>query len=229
MDGEMRIAAQAAPLRHEIENRLRGAIMAGRFRAGERLIERELCEMLGVSRPSLREALRQLEAEELVTIIPHRGPVVSAVGVAEAQSIFEVRAMLEGLAARLFAEKATDADIASLRRAYDDLVAAAQGRAAVSLIEAKTKFYAVLLDGCGNAVARRTLTQLHNRITLLRATSLSREGRVHVSVQEVGRIVEAIARRDPAAAWDATIEHIDHAAAAAVATLRNHESAQGEA
>jgi DNA-binding GntR family transcriptional regulator len=229
MDGEMRIAAQAAPLRHEIENRLRGAIMAGRFRAGERLIERELCEMLCVSRPSLREALRQLEAEELVTIIPHRGPVVSAVSIGEARSIFEVRAMLEGLAARLFAEKATDTEIASLRQAYDELVAAAAGCASISLIEAKTKFYAVLLDGCGNAVVRRTLTQLHNRITLLRATSLSREGRIHTSIREVGLIVDAIARRDSNAAWDATIEHIDHAAAAAVATLRDHENAQREA
>src|SRR5215813_3992360 len=119
MANDMQIAVLAAPLRREIENRLRAAIVGGRFKPGERLIERELCEMLGVSRPSLREALRQLEAEELVTILPNRGPIVAALTVVEAEQLYDVRAMLEGLAARRFAETASDADIAALRQALD--------------------------------------------------------------------------------------------------------------
>ncbi|MEI9803979.1 MAG: GntR family transcriptional regulator [Pseudolabrys sp.] len=112
MKGEFEILATAAPLRTEIEIRLRSAITQGRFHAGERLIERELCEMLGVSRPSLREALRQLEAEELVTLVPNRGPVVSEIGIDEARDIYEIRATLEGLVARLFVRNASDAEVA---------------------------------------------------------------------------------------------------------------------
>jgi DNA-binding GntR family transcriptional regulator len=81
MTNDMHISPSVAPLRREIEMRLRAAIIDGRFKPGDRLIEREMCELLGVSRASLREALRQLEAEELVTIVPHRGPVVSALTV----------------------------------------------------------------------------------------------------------------------------------------------------
>ena len=99
MADELYIAPATAPLRREIETRLRTAIVAGRFKPGDRLIEREMCELLGVSRASLREALRQLEAEELVKIVPHRGPVVSDVTVEEAEQLYDVRAMLEGLAA----------------------------------------------------------------------------------------------------------------------------------
>ena len=117
MANELYIAPSVAPLRREIETRLRTAIVAGRFKPGDRLIEREMCELLGVSRASLREALRQLEAEELVKIVPHRGPVVSEVTVEEAEQLYDVRAMLEGLAARRFAETASDEDIAfSARR-----------------------------------------------------------------------------------------------------------------
>ena len=82
MKHEMAIMPVVAPLRREIESRLRAAITQGRFHSGERLIERELCEMLGVSRPSLREALRHLEAEELVTLRPNRGPAVAEITIA---------------------------------------------------------------------------------------------------------------------------------------------------
>src|ERR1700761_7225303 len=130
MTAELEILTLAAPLRREIETRLRSAITGGRFQTGERLVERELCEMLGVSRPSLREALRQLEAEELVTLVPNRGPIVSEVSIDEAREIYEVRAMLEGLAARLFVRRASNADIAALRKALHELKKAASGQSA---------------------------------------------------------------------------------------------------
>src|SRR5689334_11856309 len=96
----------AAPIREQIEQQLRQAITSGHFRPGDRLIERELCTLFGVSRASLREALRQLEGDGLLTNIPHKGLVVATMTKEQAFDVYQVRAVLEGLAGRLFAEQA---------------------------------------------------------------------------------------------------------------------------
>ena len=224
----MQISFAAAPLRREIETRLRAAIVDGRFKPGDRLIEREMCKLLGVSRASLREALRQLEAEELVTIVPHRGPVVSEITVEEAEQLYDVRAMLEGLAARRFAETASDEDIAVLRQALKAFADVVRGKSSVPLLTAKAGFYEALLERCGNRIAGRILTQLNNRVGLLRSTSMSQKGRIRHTLAEVTRIVEAIERRDPAGAWQATVEHVTRAAEVALKVLRQqHEKNPG--
>ena len=217
----MAIMPLAAPLRREIETRLRAAITQGRFHAGERLIERELCEMLGVSRPSLREALRHLEAEELVTLRPNRGPAVAEITIAEAREIYEIRAILEGFAARLFTRRASDAEVEKLRRAERELRKAEGGGAAVHLLDRKNKFYEVLLSGCGNRVVQRVLSQLHNRIRLLRAEILA--GRTKAAFAEIDRIVEAIERRDENSACLASVEHIERAAKVAICSLEQRQ------
>jgi len=219
MPDELHIAAAAAPLRREIELRLRAAIVDGRFKPGERLIERELCGLLGVSRASLREALRQLEAEELVTIVPNRGPIVAEVTIDEARQLYEVRAMLEGLAARRFAQVASDDDIAELRAALNRFAAVVKGKSTQSLTDAKAGLYDVLLDRCGNRIALRTLTKLNNRVGQLRATSMSQKGRIRKTLAEVTLIVDAIERRDAAGAWDATVAHVTKAAEVAIGVL----------
>ena len=84
----LQISKQPATLRLIVEGRLRSAISAGDFKPGQRLIERELCELTGVGRTSIREALRQLEAEGLITNIPHRGPSVSTISAEEAQQLY---------------------------------------------------------------------------------------------------------------------------------------------
>ena len=180
----MQISFAAAPLRREIETRLRAAIVDERFKPGDRLIEREMCKLLGVSRASLREALRQLEAEELVTIVPHRGPVVSEITVEEAEQLYDVRAMLEGLAARRFAETASDEDIAVLRQALRAFADVVRGKSSVPLLTAKAGFYEVLLERCGNRIAGRILTQLNNRVGLLRSTSMSQKGRIRTRLRK---------------------------------------------
>lgn len=221
MTGELEILALAAPLRREIETRLRSAITQGRFQTGDRLIERELCEMLGVSRPSLREALRQLEAEELVTLVPNRGPVVAEITIGEAREIYEIRATLEGLAARLFVRNASDADIAELRKALRELKNAETGKSSELLLDLKNNFYRILLNGCGNRVMARILTQMHNRIRLLRATTLA--GRTKAALVEIGKIVAAIERRDEDAACLASMDHIERAGQWAISALQRRQ------
>lgn len=223
------IRIDRAPLRREIEKRLRSAILDGVFRPGDRLVERELIDQLGVSRPSLREAMRQLQAEELICGGPSGTQVVARVSPADAEHIYEVRALLEALAARRFAAQAPDGEVQALRRAFNDFKELARGKAKgnAALLRAKTAFYQVLLRGCGNPVVERMLTLLHNRVSLLRATSMAREGRLKETVAEVERIVVAIEKHDSDLAWTTTFEHVRNAATAALEVMRKREEGNG--
>lgn len=223
MKDDLEILPLAAPLRREIETRLRSAITQGRFHAGERLIERELCETLGVSRPSLREALRQLEAEQLVTLRPNRGPVVAEITLEEAAEIYEMRATMEGLAARLFTRRATPEEVQNLRQTVRDLKRAENASSSGLLLDRKNKFYAVLLNGCRNRVIQRVLSQLHNRIRLLRAETLA--GRTKAALVEIEKIIKAVEARDEEVAYLAGAAHIERAAHYALAALQKHQQA----
>src|SRR4029079_6585742 len=107
----------AAPRREQVSALLRREIVSMRLQPGQRLVERELIERIGVSRTTVREALRELAAEGLVTTIPQKGAIVAVPSWRAAGERYEVRALLEGAAAREFAERATDAQVAALRGA----------------------------------------------------------------------------------------------------------------
>jgi DNA-binding GntR family transcriptional regulator len=111
----------AAPVREQVLDQLRQAIVEMRLKPEQRLVERELIEQTGVSRTTVREVLRQLAAEGLVTTIPHKGTVVASPSVERAAELYEVRAVLEGMAARQFAERATDVHLRALRRAFEGI------------------------------------------------------------------------------------------------------------
>ncbi|MBI5071074.1 MAG: GntR family transcriptional regulator [Deltaproteobacteria bacterium] len=214
---DMQVVREAATLRLRVEEKLREAIASGRFRPGTRLIERELCTLLGVGRTSVREALRQLEAEGLIVTVPHRGPTVASITVEEARQLYEVRAALEGFAGRGCAEHATPEQVTRLARAVDAVeVAARKGR---GLVESKTAFYDALLEACGNGVVRQLLRVIHNRVTLLRATSMAQAGRLPESLAELRAIQQRIAARDPAGAEAACVKHIRNAARVALEVL----------
>jgi DNA-binding GntR family transcriptional regulator len=210
-------------VRAMVENQLRNAIMSGELPPGTHLADRALCDRFGVSRGIVREAIRLMEAEGLVTVVPHRGPFVAFLTAAEAVQIYEVRAALEALAGQGFAERASDEERAELRQVYESLAAidAAVGQSA--LLECKRKFYAVLLRGCRNVYAGRMLALLLNRNTQLRATSLSEPGRLPNSIRELRRIVEAIEQRDGEGAAAACRDHVRAAAAVALRVLRERE------
>ncbi|MBK8018082.1 MAG: GntR family transcriptional regulator [Betaproteobacteria bacterium] len=164
---------------------LRKAIASGHFKPGEKLVERELCEMMGVSRPSIREALRRLEAEGLLWIVPHRGPMVATIGVEEARQIYAVRALLEGFAAQEFARYASEDQIAALKEALSLLERSARSGKSVELSEAKARFYETILAGCRNEIVSSVLSGLHNRVNVLRMTSMSQKDRLPRSLKEI--------------------------------------------
>jgi len=222
----LRVSTEAAPRRREVEEKLRSAIVTGQFEPGRRLVEREICALLQVSRTSIREALRQLEAEGLVKVLPYRGPVVSTLNADEAEQIYRVREVLEGLAGQGFVDHSTADQQERLNEAYKQMALAIRSKKIAQLLSLKESFYGVLLEGCGNIYAREMLVQLNNRIRLLRATSLSDPKRPPKTIQEMRRIIEAINSGDRQAAWTACVEHVRSAAVTALAVLRNSDEAQ---
>jgi GntR family transcriptional regulator, trigonelline degradation regulator len=210
----------AAPLREQVLDLLRQAIVEHRLKPGQRLIERELVEQIGVSRTTIREVLRQLAAEGLVATIPQRGAVVAVPTEEEARELYEVRGALESLAARRFVEHASDSQVLALRAAFEqiaEVMSAGDETDVRQMIEAKDHFYDVLLKGSGNRAIHSILSGLTARVSLLRATSMSRPGRATQSVDEIRAIVEAIEARDGEAAARATQHHVQMAARAGLA------------
>jgi DNA-binding GntR family transcriptional regulator len=199
-----------------VAQKLREAIMSGTFKPGQRLVERELCEMTGVSRPSIREALRLLEADGMVNTVPHRGPVVSTISLEEARQLYDARAVLEGFAGRECARLRDPAVVRRMGDALTRLKAAFTKADMVAVLEAKTDFYAALIGGCQNAFIERMLKPLHDRITLLRITSMSQPKRVNKSLREVTAIWRAIQSGDEDLAERCCVDHIKAAAVAAL-------------
>ena len=201
------------PVHLQVANLLRNEISSRLRQPGERLIEREICEATGFSRPAVREALRVLESEGLVMSSLSRGTRVATLTWLEARDIYEVRGQLESLAARLFTERATTEEKRMLRKAVRAIERAKDDSGAI--LDAKEMFYRVLLDGAGNDVLTSTLASLNLRVRYLRASSLSVRGRPAQSLSEIKVLLEAIEGGDAEAASAACLIHVSNAAEAA--------------
>jgi GntR family transcriptional regulator, trigonelline degradation regulator len=201
------------PVRDQVVRTLRTAIAEIRLRPGQVLSERELCEATGSGRSSVREAIRRLEAEGLLTTVPGRGTIVTPLSMEEARQIFDARAVLEGLAGRLFATNATKADLAAFRRAVR-----ARERAAAPSADPAERFaamracHAAHLQGSHHAVVESLLEALNLRIGYLMALSAERlPARWTESVAELKDMLAAFESRDPDASEAACIRHVMHA------------------
>ena len=221
----MRVSKDRETLREKTADRLREAILNHYFAPGDRLIERKLCELTGVSRTSVREALRQLESEGLIDTIPNRGPVVASLTFEDAQNIYEVREALEGLAARLFVERASEEDVRELARAEEHLSMTTRKGDVHGATKALDAFYRVLFEGSGNPVAASLTRTLLARMHYLRATTIHRESEKELQAQlkNFRRIVTAVKKRDAKAASDACVRQVRHAAARAKQILSTHD------
>lgn len=203
----------------QVAGNLRNAILAGVFRPGERLVEADLCQRLGVSRPSLREALRSLAAEKLIEIVPNRGPLVPVITWEQADEIYEVRILLEGAAAAALAKRAKAEDLRKLRAALTDFIAADNRSDAAGRLGAASQFYDAILNGSGNSVIHDILRGLHARVTFLRARSMATPGRAKESAREMKAILNTIAAGDAKAARKAATVHVENARDAARASF----------
>ena len=214
------IGRVAAPLRDQVLNVVRQGILDFQLRPGQRLIERELMEQLGVSRATVREVVARLASEGLVTSIPQRGAIVTVLTVREAADIYEMRVALEALAVRHFVERASSEQVRELRAAFEVLAGIQDdGEGNLARLRAKDEFYKVLLAGASSAPLTQTLTGLQGRVPLLRHTSLSVSGRAEATVHEIRAIVEAIEAGDAEVAAAACAKHVRNAAATGLARM----------
>lgn len=216
-DLSSQVARVAAPLRAQVLDLLRREIVELRLKPGQRLIERDLVARIGVSRTTVREALRELAAEGLVTTIPQKGTIVAMPSEKEVSELYEVRALLEGAVARQFCENATDEHVRQLRSAFEALEACGDDPAVQ--IQAGDRIYEVLYEGAGNETIRSILGSLQARVAVLRMLTMSTAGRPRESIEEIRAIVEAAERRDSQEAAEVAADHVRKAAE----TLRRHK------
>ena len=220
---ELRVAVQS--VQQQAAEKLRAAILAGLFKPGDRLVEADLCAQLGVSRPSVREALRSLEAEGLVNIVPNRGPQIPVLTWDQAEEIYQVRALLEGEAAALCAKRGTRDHVDGMRMALAAFEKAVRQDDGAGRLSATAEFYRIMQKGAGNSLIDSLLQRLMARINFLRAQSMSRAGRAKFSLREMRAIFQAIAKGDGKAARKAAELHVRNAAAAARDTFEASNTA----
>jgi DNA-binding GntR family transcriptional regulator len=212
----VKVTHVAAPVRAQAVEAIRSEIISGELAPGQKLVERELCERLGVSRNTLREACRQLEAEGFLVIPPHRGPTVARLSDREALAVYEVREALECFAVRLFVERATDDLMALLKDTVRKLESAHRSKDVSRMLETKNRFYEVLYSGADNHVLYEQARLLNGRLAQLRARSLSHGGRPLVSIKEIKGVLAKIVERDADEASALWRRHIRNAAATAL-------------
>jgi Transcriptional regulators len=220
----------AAPLRERVSNVLRQAILDFELKPGQRLVERELIDRLQVSRATIRESLRELEAEGMVVVIPQRGAMVAKLSPTEQADLYEARVAIESLVVRHFVERATDDHIARLAETIAELRRSTEaGRPIRELLAIKAQMYEVLIEGANSPVLTNLLSSLQARVSVLRATSLSQPDRPMQAVHELESMAEAIARRDKAAAVHHCAEHVQNAAKTGMTALNRATRAAEDA
>jgi len=207
---------EAAPLRNKIITALRRAVETGILEPGRRLVEKDLCAQLNVSRTSLREALRQLQAEGILTDTAGRGLAVVQVSREDAENVYRVRGVIEALVVGQFIEKATEEDRADLHKEAETLKAAYRSGEPERIVAAKRKFIDHVCSGAGNPIALDLLNKLTLLTSPLRRLSVARKARQKQSVFEIDTIMAAIESRDIAAAKAAAEHHVLNSAVSAL-------------
>lgn len=220
----MRVVHTPAPVRIQAVEAIRDEIISGRLPAGARLIERDLTERLGVSRNTLREAYRQLEAEGFLDIRPHRGPVVASLEPTRAMELYEVREAIECMAVKLFTLRASQAQVTELEQAFTAFADAVRHADVANIVAVKDLFYDRLYAGAGNKELHAQARTMYGRLAGLRLQSLSSAGRPAESLTEIRQVIDTIASRDAVGAEELWREHIHHAASAALNALRDRQA-----
>jgi len=222
---KLRVDRSQDTIHSKTVNVLRAAILEGSFRPGERLVERVLCETTGVGRSSIREALRQLEAEHLIEYTPHKGPFVVSITVEDLQEIYEMREAVEGLAVRLFTERASDDVVAQLPQIVDRYDEAMRHQEIETILKITDEFFSVLFDGAENKLVSYYSNILHAKIRFVRMTTTYRQtdAQKNKYIQTFRDIANAIQSRDVDLAVAASRRHVQHAASVAISAFQKQD------
>jgi DNA-binding GntR family transcriptional regulator len=212
------------PLRELVLEALREAILNGTLQPRERLMEIQLAEELGVSRTPIREALRKLELEGFIIMIPRKGAYVADFSLRDLEDTFEVRKSLEGLAAELCAERATEEEIVEMEQLLQQKAIAIENNDMAQLLEVDTAFHEILYRASRNERLRTIISNLREQIERFRIASLQYPGRMKRSLEEHRAILAAIRARDGKIANHLAQDHIENVEIILLEKLRHsHE------
>ena len=198
------------PLRDVVFNTLRQGILTGVLKPGERLMEIHLANRLGVSRTPIREAIRMLELEGLVTMVPRKGAEVARISTKDMSDVLEVRRALDSLATELACKRITEEDKLLLQKAEDDFIEATKTKDAIKIAEADVKFHDVILNATDNKRLIQMVNNLAERIYRYRLEYIKIESNHDSLIEEHRLIVKYVVEGNCEKAKELAEQHIDN-------------------
>ena len=213
------------PLRDVVFNTLRQAILRGEFKPGERLMEIQLANKLGVSRTPIREAIRKLELEGLVIMIPRKGAEVADITEKSLRDVLEVRKALEELAVQLACEKITQEELEELEKAGENFKKVLnRSKDITEVAEADVRFHDVIYMATDNQKLILLLNNLREQMYRYRVEYLKREEAHPQLIAEHAAIIEYISKGEKKAATDVMCKHIDNQVTTVIDVIRTKQN-----
>jgi DNA-binding GntR family transcriptional regulator len=198
-----------ATLHTQIVDALREMIMIGELKHGDKINENDLCASMEISKTPLREALRVLSAENLISLVPNRGAFVTKPSTGEIKEMFAVMSVLEGVCAHAAAEKMTPADFSRLEGLHAKLEEHFKGRDQKEYIRTNNRYHSFIQELAGNRTMNQIVNGLRKKILLYRFQSLNLPGRFEDSIKEHRELLTAFRNRDAPKAEKIMKNHLD--------------------
>lgn len=212
------------PLRKQVYNLLREAIVKGKLAPGEKLVEVKIARELNVSRTPVREAIRMLELEEFIITVPQRGVFVAGIkSKKEIDDIFQVRIVLEGLAASLTAQNIKQEQIEKMNKYTEQIKECIENNDLQRCIKIDIAFHQIIYEASQNKWLQKILDSLFEQITRFRAKSLSQAGRMKKALLEHKELSEALAEGDSETAKELAQKHIAEARESVVSVFKEKQ------
>jgi DNA-binding GntR family transcriptional regulator len=204
------IAIVRRSLHDEVAGRLRSMLVEGRIAPGAKLNERELCELLQISRTPLREAIKCLAAEGLVDLLPNRGAVAVKLSETDVLHAFEILADLEGLSGELAAQRITAADLMQVKALHYEMLAAFTRRDLPVYYRLNAQIHAAINEAARNPLLSKTYREINARVQSLRFRTNQNEAKWTLAVKEHEQMLSALEARDSAALRNILSQHLLH-------------------
>ena len=212
------------PLRDVVFNTLRQAILKGELKPGERLMEIALAERLGVSRTPIREAMRKLEQEGLVVMIPRRGAQVANITEKDLNDVLEVRIALENVAIEKACARMSEEEMSRLWLAAKEFEHTITEGNLVKLAEADVAFHEIIYQASDNKRLIQVLNNMREQIYRYRVEYLKREEAYPQLIAEHAAIIEYISKGEKKAATDVMCKHIDNQVTTVIDVIRTKQN-----
>jgi DNA-binding GntR family transcriptional regulator len=201
-----------------LEQEIQAVLLGGEFNPGDHLNEKELAIRFGISRGPVREALRSMESSGLIEQIPNRGFFVRQLTAQQAYDLYDVRAVLFGLAGKLLAERITDDGTARLSGFIAEMDTAMNGEDFDTYAKVNFAFHEFIVTNAGNAALAQQYLALVKQLRLYRTRSLMHVSSMHASQREHHDMADAVIARDPSRAWETHHRHVEAAKERLIAT-----------